>query len=312
MFVETNSTLLVVTIVVSILHLLFDLLAFKNDITFWSSLESTKGISVRSVAVQTAMELVVFLYLIDNETSILVLITVGGTILVNLWKLFRSWQLSNPLSRRAKAAATAAAASAKSDGKGPGGKGSDKDAAPPPAAAVAAADEAALSEQELSAKFDGIASQYLLLILGPAIVGYAAYSLLYEKHKGWYSWGLESGVNVVYAVGFMMMTPQLFLNYQYKSVDHLPWKALIYRALNTFIDDLFAFVITMPGLHRVAVFRDDVVFFIYLYQRWIYRTRRPAPGTPAAVAAAGASPEKSDREALLRAGRTKGREKKGT
>ena len=29
--------------------------AFKNDISFWSSLESTKGISVRSVAVQTAM-----------------------------------------------------------------------------------------------------------------------------------------------------------------------------------------------------------------------------------------------------------------
>ena len=38
------------------------------------------------------------------------------------------------------------------------------------------------------------------------------------------------------------------------------------RACNTFIDDLFAFVITMPGLHRMSVFRDDIVFFIYLYQ----------------------------------------------
>lgn len=27
----------------------------------------------------------------------------------------------------------------------------------------------------------------------------------------------------------------------------------------------------MPWLHRLACFRDDVVFVILLYQRWIYR-----------------------------------------
>lgn len=32
MFVETSSWLLIVTIVVSFVHLLFDMLAFKNDI----------------------------------------------------------------------------------------------------------------------------------------------------------------------------------------------------------------------------------------------------------------------------------------
>ena len=26
----------------------------------------------------------------------------------------------------------------------------------------------------------------------------------------------------------------------------------------------------MPTMHRLACFRDDVVFLIYLYQRWIY------------------------------------------
>ena len=30
------------------------------------------------------------------------------------------------------------------------------------------------------------------------------------------------------------------------------------QALNTFIDDLFAFVIKMPTMHRLAVFRDGV------------------------------------------------------
>lgn len=43
------------------------------------------------------------------------------------------------------------------------------------------------------------------------------------------------------------------------------------QALNTFIDDLFAFVIEMPTMHRLSCFRDDLVFFIFLYQKWIYR-----------------------------------------
>jgi hypothetical protein len=34
------------------------------------------------------MELVVLLYLLDNDTSFLVLFTVGGTLAVNLWKVF--------------------------------------------------------------------------------------------------------------------------------------------------------------------------------------------------------------------------------
>ena len=58
----------------------------------------------------------------------------------------------------------------------------------------------------------------------------------------------------------------------------MPSKALFYRFLNTIIDDLFSFIITMPTLHRLSCFRDDVIFLIYLYQRWIYKvdkTRGP-------------------------------------
>ncbi len=58
----------------------------------------------------------------------------------------------------------------------------------------------------------------------------------------------------------------------------MPSKALFYRFLNTIIDDLFSFIITMPTLHRLSCFRDDVIFLIYLYQRYIYKvdkTRGP-------------------------------------
>ena len=61
-------------------------------------------------------------------------------------------------------------------------------------------------------------------------------------------------------------------------------KAMIYKTLSTVVDDFFAYValpmdrripltyvgcsfcIKMPVLHRLACFRDDVVFLIFLYQ----------------------------------------------
>jgi len=55
-----------------------------------------------------------------------------------------------------------------------------------------------------------------------------------------------------------------------KSVAHMPWRQMTYKTLGTFIDDLFAFIIKMPTLHRLACFRDDIIFFIFLYQRYIY------------------------------------------
>lgn len=57
-----------------------------------------------------------------------------------------------------------------------------------------------------------------------------------------------------------MMCPQLFINYKMKSVAHLPWRQMTYKFLNTIVDDLFAFVIKMPTLHRLSVFRDGEVY----------------------------------------------------
>ena len=47
MWIETDKILLGVTFVVSMLHSLFECLAFKNDIQFWNSKDSMEGISVR-------------------------------------------------------------------------------------------------------------------------------------------------------------------------------------------------------------------------------------------------------------------------
>lgn len=115
-----------------------------------------------------------------------------------------------------------------------------------------------------------IAMKWLALILSPGVLGYGVYSLIMECHKGWYSFFLNFAASVVYSLGFVLMTPQVFINYKHKTVAYLPWKKFIYRALTTFIDDLFALIIRMPTMHRLSCFRDDVVFIIYLYQRHCY------------------------------------------
>jgi len=125
--------------------------------------------------------------------------------------------------------------------------------------------------QSSTRQFDKLAFQYLSWALFPLLFGYAIYSLLYVEQRGWYSWVLSMMYGFLLTFGFITMTPQLFINYKLKSVAHLPWRMLTYKFLNTFIDDIFAFVIKMPTMYRIGCLRDDVIFFIYLYQRYIYR-----------------------------------------
>ena len=119
--------------------------------------------------------------------------------------------------------------------------------------------------------YDNIATKYLGIIAFPLFLVYCVYSLYTEEYRSWYSFTVRSMAGFIYVAGFLMMTPQLYINYKLQSVAHLPWKVMTYRALNTVIDDLFAMIISMPMMHRVACFRDDVIFVIYMYQRWKYR-----------------------------------------
>jgi hypothetical protein len=49
MWIETDKILLTVTMVVSVLHSVFEILAFKNDISFWNSKDSMEGISIKTL-----------------------------------------------------------------------------------------------------------------------------------------------------------------------------------------------------------------------------------------------------------------------
>ncbi|XP_025126524.2 lipid scramblase CLPTM1L isoform X2 [Bubalus kerabau] len=274
-FVDTNLYFLALTFFVAAFHLLFDFLAFKNDISFWKKKKSMIGMSTKAVLWRCFSTVVIFLFLLDEQTSLLVLVPAGIGAAIELWKVKKAlkmtviWRGLWPTFQFGT-----------------------------------------YSESERrTEEYDAQAMKYLSYLLYPLCIGGAVYSLLNIKYKrwpglahqeqpplrpqhrrgrgprsrqaewrprhlplpsSWYSWLINSFVNGVYAFGFLFMLPQLFVNYKMKSVAHLPWKAFTYKAFNTFIDDVFAFIITMPTSHRLACFRDDVVFLVYLYQRWLY------------------------------------------
>ncbi|KPM04756.1 cleft lip and palate transmembrane protein 1-like protein, partial [Sarcoptes scabiei] len=241
-FLETSPILLGLTVVVSITHSIFEFLAFKNDIQFWKNRRSLEGLSVRSVFFNVFQSLIVLLYVYDNDTNFMIRVSVFIGLLIELWKIKKVVDFE-------------LIPNEKFLGLVPRFRIKDKG-----------------SYVESSTKeYDTLAFKYLSWVLFPLFVGYVIYSLIYNEHKGWYSFVLNKIYGFLLTFGFIMMTPQLFINYKLKSVAHLPWRMLTYKFLNTFIDDIFAFVIKMPTMYRLGCFRDDIIFLIYIYQRWIYK-----------------------------------------
>ncbi|XP_013401359.1 cleft lip and palate transmembrane protein 1 [Lingula anatina] len=241
-FVETNPYLLALTFIVSIVHSVFEFLAFKNDIQFWKNRKSLEGLSVRSVFFNVFQSLIVVLYVLDNETNTIVRISVFIGLLIEVWKIHKVMDIKTDQENRVFGIFPR----------------------------ISLQDKSSYTESHTK-EYDQMAFKYLSWALYPLLGGYAVYSLMYVEQKGWYSWVLSMLYGFLLTFGFIMMTPQLFINYKLKSVAHLPWRMLTYKFLNTFIDDIFAFVIKMPTLYRIGCFRDDIVFLIFIYQRWIYR-----------------------------------------
>ena len=128
-----------------------------------------------------------------------------------------------------------------------------------------------------TAKYDKEATSHLYLATFPMLFGVALYSLVHDVHRTYYGWIVSSLADLVYYFGFIMMTPQLYINYKLQSVAHLPIRVFAYKIFNTFVDDVFAWVVKMPLKHRLMTLRDDVVFVVFLYQRCAYRVDASRP-----------------------------------
>ncbi|PPR88041.1 hypothetical protein GOBAR_AA32639 [Gossypium barbadense] len=163
--------------VVSLLHSVFDFLAFKNDIQFWNKNKSMEGLSAKSVVVSFLCQLIVFLYLLDNETSWMILASSGIGCCIEFWKIGKAMHIEVDRT-----------------GKIPMLRFRDRDS----------------YASNKTKEYDDIAMKYLSYVLFLLVAGFSIYSLMYERHKSWYSWVLSSLTSCVY------MFDLIFLIYLYQ------------------------------------------------------------------------------------------------
>lgn len=137
------------------------------------------------------MQTIIFLYLVDNSdgTSWMILLGQGMGILLEAWKITKTVDV------RVRPAAQDSWLPYK----------------------VTFEDKHKLSETEKKTKeYDEIAFRYLYMVAIPLLLAYAVYSVLYDTHKSWYSFVITTLVGSVYAYGFLMMVPSLYINYRLK------------------------------------------------------------------------------------------------
>ena len=155
--------------------------------------------SVRTILANVVMQAIIMLYLIDNSdgTSWMILFGQGMGILIEAWKITKTVDV------RIRDAPAGSIVPYR----------------------ITFEDKHKLSETEKKTQeYDAIAFRYLYMVAVPLLSIYTIYSVLYDEHKGWYSFIITTLVGSVYAYGFLMMVPSLYINYRLKvtcSQNHL-------------------------------------------------------------------------------------------
>jgi hypothetical protein len=190
LFSDTPLWLLGLTMIVSFIHLLFDALALKNDVSFWASTSSLRGISVNALFIELCTNVIITIYLFHGDSSLLILIPqVASTCLLVAkivkasgirWRM-RLYVLPVPYRDRSFSATV---------------------------------------EEGNTHIHDREAIRYMTVMMGPLLLGFILYTFLYERYTGWFDWILSACVGAVYAFGFIMMTPQLWINYKVRGAEH--------------------------------------------------------------------------------------------
>ena len=232
---DTNVTLLGITILASALHLLFEFLTFKNEVSFWKNNTDLTGLSVRSLFLDMVGQVIIVLFLIEKDSSLLMTIPSAFGCLIALWKCHRaagfkfvrisaqdeekaySWWNGVPRLVGYELRATRLEMSQPDSGL-------EKDVKNDAKSSV---EDRKRDLQALTIECDRIATRKLGSVLIPLVLGYTLYSFFNEEHFSWYSWLITSASSAVYALGFVLMTPQLFLNHKLRSVAHLVSALLI-------------------------------------------------------------------------------------
>jgi hypothetical protein len=135
------------------------------------------GLSVKSVFYNVFQSLIVLLYVLDNETNTLIKVSCFVGLGIEIWKINKVSDVTIDPENKLL-------------GFLPKPMFKDK----------------ASYEESGTKEFDRLAFKYLGMALGPLAFGYCIYSMIYNEHKGWYSFVLNS------LYGFLLTFGEFFDN----------------------------------------------------------------------------------------------------
>ena len=133
-----------------------------------------EGLSVRTILVNAFFQIVILLYLLEHQTSWIVLASVAVGAVIEVWKIFRAIRLKVVITRPFGSRLSVPW--------------------------VSFEDRSSYVDSR-TREYDQMAMRYLSMVAVPLLLGYAVYSLVYEEHRSWRAWILSSMVGWVYAFG---------------------------------------------------------------------------------------------------------------
>ena len=143
-----------------------------SDIQFWNNRKSMEGLSVRSVFFNVFQSLIVLLYVLDNETNTVIKISCFVGLGIEIWKIGKVVDVSVDHDRQFLGIFPR----------------------------IVFTDKGSYAESGTK-EFDRMAFKYLGILLFPLGIGYIIYSVIYNEHKGWYSFILSSSYGFLLTFG---------------------------------------------------------------------------------------------------------------
>jgi hypothetical protein len=247
MFVEllknNSMTYLIIMFTVNILHTVFSVLGFASDVSYYKNLKQLDGVYTKHLFFHIFQMFVAILYVMIEGSHFIVKVELAVGLAIELWKLKKIFKVEFNKNF--------------------------------PFIHISYKIE---FKQKKSKDYETEAVNLMLKYLfGPVAVLYLSYRIYYYKQRltgSILKFVIEYIFFLMNLFGFILLTPQVYLNYKLKSVQHLPFKALTFKFLNTIIDDLYAFAVKTPTLYRIFCFKDDVIFVIFIYQIIKYRNNK--------------------------------------
>ena len=245
--IRNNSTFyLIVLFTVNTLHTIFSILGFSSDISYYKKLQKLDGVYTKYIFFNIFYMFITFIYILLQGANFLVKIELFIAFIIEFWKLKKIFKINIELRNFPKIIRLEYKKSFETE-----------------------------EAKDYESEAVDMMVKYMLLPIGVLYLGYRIYyysdNIIKNNWRSFVIFIIEYIYFLLNVFGFILLTPQIYLNYKLKSVEHLPMKAMTYKFLNTIIDDLYAFAVKSPLLYRIFCFRDDVIFVIYIYQIFKYR-----------------------------------------